>query len=106
MFSHADLAVSGQTPCPPSKRTLEQLIASADALRYENANNWYHLPAPFWRSKNTSPAMYTENTALRVTMEKRGLCICALYGQHLSSWQMGWTAPANGDYTGIFLCAV
>jgi transglutaminase-like putative cysteine protease len=84
----------------------EQLIASADALRYENANSGTIYRLPFGDLKNASPAMYTENTALRVTMEKpRPLYLRTFTGSTYHHGKWGGLPPDaySGDYTGIFL---
>ena len=84
----------------------EQLTASADALRYGNANSGTIYPLPFGDLKNTASAMYTENTALRVTMEKpRPLYLRTFTGSTYHHGKWGELPPNaySGDYTGIFL---
>ncbi len=93
-------------PSLKTEQLKEQLTASADALRYVNANSDTIYPLPFGDLKNAGSAMYTENTALRVTMEKpRPLYLRSFTGStyHNGKWSSLSPDAYSDDYTGIFL---
>lgn len=93
----------------PSFKT-EQLKAditsSANALRYENGNSDTIYSLPFGNLKNAGSANYTENTVLRVTMEKpRPLYLRSFTGSIYNDGKWSGLSPQAyaGDYTGIFM---
>jgi len=93
-------------PSLKTEQLKEDITATADALRYTNTNSNTIYPLPFGNLKNAGSAMYTENTALRVTMEKpRPLYLRSFTGSTYTDGKWGGLSPDaySGDYTGIFL---
>jgi len=93
-------------PSLKTEQLKEDITATADALRYTNTNSDTIYPLPFGNLKNAGSAMYTENTALRVTMEKpRPLYLRSFTGNNYTDGKWGALSPDaySGDYTGIFL---
>jgi len=93
-------------PSLKTEQLKEDITATVDALRYTNTNSDTIYPLPFGDLKNAGSAMYTENTALRVTMEKpRPLYLRSFTGSTYTDGKWGALSPDaySGDYTGIFL---
>jgi len=93
-------------PSLTTEQLKAQLTASADALRYASANSDTIYPLPAGDLKNAGSPSYTENTALRVTMEKpHPLYLRSFTGSTYTDGQWSGLSPDAyaGDYTGIFL---
>ncbi|OPX86446.1 MAG: Protein-glutamine gamma-glutamyltransferase [Pelotomaculum sp. PtaB.Bin104] len=93
-------------PSPKTEQLKEEIISSADDLRYKNSMGSTIHALPFGNLKHAGTVMYTENTVMRVTMEKpRPVYLRSFTGSTYDDGKWRGLPPDaySGDYTGIFL---